>query len=337
MSLKKLMSILSMLAILKIIAVVNLNAVTYEKLPHYPHYRGFYYWLEMADYENLLMPNIPYEIMVGYIVADSIVRKAPGTRFLPDSIKKLNLQSDTVAYLCKYWYLLNEYDPLRFQAFMEQKHTDAKVAGHTVQSYMYSYMHEDPRMNYVYPAYILHISVNNTVHIDSADENRPKRWSKTITYCNVLDTLKGKVFPSLNNAVFYNGDLPDSVSNIINNTIPQNTDIVFYYMNQWQRWGFGSDPLIDEDGNPWVKPNKEYIVFLEIWGEDNLSNPDGSINRHYYSIAPFREYGSRSMYPIEDGFVIDKGNILGFGEKVPVDVFKQNIRNKIEEIKNYGD
>jgi hypothetical protein len=43
------------------------------------------------------------------------------------------------------------------------------------------------------------------------------------------------------------------------------------------------------------------------------------------------------MYPIEDGNVIDEKNALGFGTSVPVNVFKQNIRNTINEIKNYGE
>jgi len=42
------------------------------------------------------------------------------------------------------------------------------------------------------------------------------------------------------------------------------------------------------------------------------------------------------MYPVVDGYVLDKANALGFGTSVPVNEFKQKIRDKIFEIKNYG-
>ena len=66
-------------------------------------------------------------------------------------------------------------------------------------------------------------------------------------------------------------------------------------------------------------------------------DPVGSIHKEYYTLIPYPFTGSFSMYPIENGNVIDEENALGFGTLVPVDVFKENIRNKINEIKNYGD
>ena len=42
------------------------------------------------------------------------------------------------------------------------------------------------------------------------------------------------------------------------------------------------------------------------------------------------------MYPVEDGMVLDEKNALGFGTSVPVEEFKQNIRNRINEIIGFG-
>ena len=107
--------------------------------------------------------------------------------------------------------------------------------------------------------------------------------------------------------------------------------------NYWYRWKKQLDALVDEDGNTWVNPDREYIVFLCFMGID------ASAHKRYYSLVPSYRYNHLAdfshcnMYPIENGNVIDEGNILGFGEVVPVEVFKQHIRNKINEIKNYGE
>ncbi len=314
--------------------VVTLDAVTYEPLPNNSPYRGLFYYISMAEYQDLLIPTMPPEIMVGYSVADSIVRSAP--HFPEDVVKNLNLESDTMAYLFKFWTIMNDWHPPRFQSFLSKKHPDAKVAGHSVEGALYMRTYKDPRLDYVYPPYILHVYVNDVIQIDTSFAKGPyikiKGYplSLTTAYCKVLYNFKGKVLPSLQDAIIYNGELPDSGNSIIS-AIPPQTDLAFSYMDYWQRW----------DGGPyllgWIKPGKEYIVFLEVNGRSNLRNPDGSINKHYYSITPFRQNGSRSMYPIENGIVRDEGNILGFGEREPLNIFKQNIINKLEEIKNYGE
>jgi len=337
MKIKKFKSILWMLTIAMIVTA-NLNAVTYEKLPNNSRYRGFYYYLSMANYQDLLLPTMPLEIMVGYAVADSLVRVAP--KYPEDVLKKLDLQSDTVAHLYKHWCLMNDWNPLRFLSFLYRANPGAQLRGDFLESGLYMRMYKDPKLDYVYPSYILHIYVNDVLQIDTAyssERLRSKRGSKgtlydtvidvkseTVAFCKVLDTLKGKVFPSLNDAIFYNGELPDSGTCIIA-AIPPQTDIVFSYWNYWQRW-MGGPYLLG-----WIKPGKEYIVFLEVTGKT------GSANKFYYNIIPFRQLGSRGMYPIENGIVRDEGNILGFGERVPLNIFKQNIINKLEEIKNYGE
>ena len=324
--------------------VVTLDAVTYERLPNNSPHRGFYYYLSMAEYQDLLIPTMPPEIMVGYSVADSLVRSIPSFKSLPGLVGQLDLQSDTAAYLFKYWLILNDYDPLRFHSFFKRDLPDAKVTGGAVQGALYMQMYKDTKLNYLYPSYILHIYVNDVLRIDTANTSIRIRIrsmgtvcdtivnvkSETIVYCKVLDTLKGKQFPSLNDAIFYNGELPDSGSSIVAN-IPPQTDIVFSYKDSWQSWNSELYPL------DWIKPGNEYIVFLEINGRDNLKNLDGSINKHYYSIAPFSKYGFRGIYQIENGMVKDADNVLEFGKKNSVNIFKQNIINKLEEIKNYGE
>jgi len=346
LTLKKL-KVLSIALFAMIGTTVALDAIVYEPLPNRPYWRGFYYCLDMADYPNFLQSNMPLEVMIGYIVADSAARVAPYPRYVRDSIERLNLLSDTANYILKYWYLMNEYDPLRFQAFLKRKeynwrhNPNASFSGPgTFHSALRSRMVANPKSVYVTPHYILHIYVNNTVWIDTVDTR--DTWdgvkSRTIVFSEVLDTLKGGRFPSLENAIIWNGERQNSETGIvdISYALPQQTDIVFSYMNCWQRWRSGPDLYDKHTGENWIQPNREYIVFLEPLGIDAIGSwdPIGSPHKLYYSLIP---YAHRSMYPIIDGYVLDERNTLGFGTKVPVDEFKDNIRRSIEEIKKFGE
>jgi hypothetical protein len=44
-----------------------------------------------------------------------------------------------------------------------------------------------------------------------------------------------------------------------------------------------------------------------------------------------------NVYPIENGYVIDPVNELGFGESVEVNLFKNLLRQRINEIINFGE
>lgn len=335
----KVLKLLFTTFLLVFVVTITAKSVTYEQLPNRPYWRGFYYCLDMADYQQLLLSNMPYEVLQGYIVADSAVQVMPSITYLYNPIEELNLQSDTVSYIYKYWYYMNDYNPLRFYWFRNKKYPEAKNMVSNLYSDMRDKMYIDPRFTYVASDYILHIYVNNTVWIDTANTTSTATRSETVAYCKVLDTLKGIVFPSLDDAIFYNGDI-QGVNEIKNNSysIPQQTDIVFSYRDQWDRGG--ERELFDSNGDHWIKPNREYIVFLSFLGIDAIGEWDSvdSIHKEYYTLLPYPlQKGSHCMYPIENGNVIDEENELELGTLVPVDVFKQKIINKINDIKNYGE
>jgi len=128
--------------------------------------------------------------------------------------------------------------------------------------------------------------------------------------------------------------MPSSLTNI---TIPDNVNLIFdYSSNLWQIKEKGGAIPMDEDGvigalKDWIKPKREYIVEL---APNYKSFYDGQC---YYSLCPVGGSYGYGMYPIEDGYVLDEKNAMGFGTKVPVETFKQNIRDQINLIKNYGE
>lgn len=140
----------------------------------------------------------------------------------------------------------------------------------------------------------------------------------------------------MDNAIFYNGELDDTSNSIVGSSYsiaPPQTNIVFSYGTGWNAGDLR--PI----GRNWTKPNREYIVFLYFFGIDAVGSwaPVGSFHKVYYQLCPSPQKKSYGIYPIEDGNVIDEGNAMGLGTSVPVDVFKQHIRNVINQITNYGE
>jgi hypothetical protein len=71
-------------------------------------------------------------------------------------------------------------------------------------------------------------------------------------------------------------------------SISNQTDIVFIfsYIDQWTKDEL--NPLFDSNGDHWINPNREYIVFLEFLGIDAIGEwyPIGSIHKEYYILMP---------------------------------------------------
>jgi hypothetical protein len=251
------------IALTLLVTAAEIYAVTYEPLPNHPSYRGFDYYLNMADCPQLLSSNMPY--MQGYIVADSLVKIAPMQRAVDSMLLQMNLFPDTINYIYKYWYLMTEYAPLRFYAFMNKRYSNS----------------------------------NNNDQIGLAGSFGHRiGFVQMITYYNVLDTLKCGTFPSLDSTMFYNGPLHGNSTGIVGNTysVPNQTDIVFSYPEHWL-YTNGHECIIpcpvDSNGNElpreqWIKKNKEYIVFLGFLGDNAIGEwePPRSVHKEYYFICP---------------------------------------------------
>ena len=63
-----------------------------------------------------------------------------------------------------------------------------------------------PHFPYVWSDYILHIIVNDTIKIDTANTKMATITPSTIVYCTIIDTLKGRTFPKFDNAILYLGE-----------------------------------------------------------------------------------------------------------------------------------
>ena len=153
----------------------------------------------------------------------------------------------------------------------------------------------------------------------------------------ILDPIKGRQVPSCQ-ALSYKehksgAPRPQSVA-ISTSAGPADSGscLQFEYSPEWSRMegdDAGAAPLKDPSGGWWVKPNKEYIVFLYfpgIWADSS---------NHYFSAYPFGgDFGNQGgMYQVINGAVVDPKDDLGLGApNLPLSDWKARLRGKIQEI-----
>ena len=337
----------------------------YPLPPCFSKFRGLFYPATKFGYTPVLHSNMPLDILLGYIIADSI--SAHSRAMLPTNedernfIKNLSSGGDTLNYALKYMYRLADYNPMLFYHFTQGQ--VSKRSLDAIEREIIARVHNDCDKSFckkamlLHPHYILHVRVNETQllsykHFDGEDYYDVPRHYLVNAYCSVLDTIKGQVLPDISTCfVVSEKELENGtvimpiitpVSQIIGVNTPR-TNFAFDYNPQWTRanrqW---TKPMFDSEGNHWVMPEREYIVLLrprfycgEPFTAPSAGNP--STRTYYYSLMPVAGDLSGGMFPIKDGNVIDEGNDFGWGEVIPLDVFKTNLRGAIDSIKNYGD
>lgn len=155
----------------------------------------------------------------------------------------------------------------------------------------------------------------------------------------VIDTIKGRVFPSKYSPLFTGSNSTPLVEDFNNekkvNSVGLQNYFTIWYCNQWPIGQSGSRrELHDENDITFLKPGKEYIMFI-IPRITCFESPSNAI---YYLPAPFSfNSTSAGMYEIEDGNVLDPGNDFGLGTQIPINNFKIHLNEIINSIKNFGE
>jgi hypothetical protein len=181
-------------------------------------------------------------------------------------------------------------------------------------------------------SYILHVAIKDTIIVYKYDEasNRDaehgERPNVTIVSATVLDTLKGKVIPTVSS----NPNVMKQKNQNIDKFQLEGNELIFSFSNFLLL--HNSIPLNKDQGNAWLQPGREYILFLET---AMLCIDD---EYFYYTIFPRKNYtGLYGMYRIIDGNVYDETEDFDLGKYVPVHQFKEHINSMINKIKYYGE
>ncbi|MBS4000592.1 MAG: hypothetical protein KGZ71_08930 [Desulfobulbaceae bacterium] len=310
--------------------------------PCLPDYNSLTFNYQHLPYAPYLTDDMPEDVRVGYIMLDSVEKDFPDIRFFAHNVRQH--EYDTLRYIMKYLYKVVDYNPILFKltsnyisanTIIDQIHNTATA--HSPQPYLEKLLLES--------SIIAHVFVEDTLNfIENDSEN-----TSSIVTCSILDSIKGKVLPEAK-AINLN---PLTIENTTNNleNLPSSY-LQFSYRLEWGRVPENEviaydvvHTVVDEDGkviyppmmmdstgSGWVKKGKEYIVFLDLYSICD----DSSYS--YLTLTPrVRSSATCNVYPIENGFVIDPVNELGFGERVEVNLFKNLLKQRINEIVTYGD
>ncbi len=297
-----------------------------------PEYLGLSYSEQIITNNPPLSMYMPFDILIAYIALDSVSRHVEYNDFE----KFLNNQTsinDTLRYIMKYLYKVVDYNPLLF--YQSTNKQDNQIS-HPLSIVLDIYdkiekITDKPLLDryLLESSYIFHIRATDTIQIIDTSAV----WARTVHFvsANVIDTIKGKVFPNcyIQENVIEGSDKKKLMLS------DNPACIKFEYALEWERKGHGditglSEPLYDNDGNPWIKPEQEYIIFLRI-----VLICNDSLNT-FFTISPFGPKSSTyNIYPINDGIVYDPGNDFGFGINKTADEFKSLLRERINYIINY--
>lgn len=291
-------------------------------------YVGNYYEINKLQ-SNQFPPyslSMPFDVLIGYIGMDTITHY--GDYFATKNfINRQTFANDSMKRIIKHYYATRNFDPIKY--FITSNYND------TTHSASFAWLNRDldnqiltldnDSLGY-FPIltsdYILHIKVSDTIPLVVTNSSGAGKLIYNV-YFDVLDTLKGKVFPdcSSNSVVFDKKEKTGKIqtSNCLN----------FTYSPYWKRIEIGSQEksLYQDNGKPWIEIDKEYIVFLSIIRICN------SQDKYYYILRPVSpESAVFRMFPINNGNIYNPKNEFGIQNNSTVNSFKQNLINRINSI-----
>ncbi len=157
--------------------------------------------------------------------------------------------------------------------------------------------------------------------------------------CTLIDPIKGKRIPACPDLMRSKSKgartlgMTPAYPTFADTAVP-GACLQFEYSPEWARnpsndvLGRGNQ-LIDSLGGWWVKPGREYIVFLTFMGIGAEST------KGYFSVWPGSVLGiSGGMYPVVNGIVQDPGDDFGLGSNLTVADWKAGLRSRINSIIN---
>jgi len=275
---------------------------------------------------------MPYDVLIAYVALDTLSRNGN----LNDIREFLKRQSynDTIKYIYKYYYKVVDYDPIKF--FLSMKYYGVLVT--TPQTLIENEIIEtvkrvSPNVSLDYA--LLKSSIIAKIHVidtNSIIDTNAKYQGKYIQIVNslILDTIKGKVTPTCKTVEQIKID--SDYKNKYTKTLSVQADCLqFNYCLDWTRGGTYGPTLRDNLGNPWIKPNQDYIVFLSL-----VLECDDSTGVYYCLRPTWPESYTFRMYPINNGIVYDPKNEFGFGLSISSEEFIEKLKIRIEQIKNFG-
>lgn len=290
---------------------------------------------------------MPIEVKNAYLVVDSLA-KLLTTQTAITFIKNLQPDSDTMKYIMKYLYLLQEYDYVRFEQYLAEVNYNI-LGRYTLNLYDILYpitmkmnksndSQKYRRLSLIDCGIIVKGVV---VKIDSmkppiwyrshSDSGKYKHYNLTL---NILDSLKGTILPMT-----------------VHNTLKQKEELQsFSFPTFHVEFGQGALPQIydnwGEDNSPYrlvdftmLDQHKRMLRFrLGDTAIIFLNNVETMSNREYdYLRLCLKNFYGYPVFPVRNGMVRDVNRIWSNDEFTPYETWKNTFNNVKNSIKGFGE
>jgi len=279
-----------------------------------------------------LSTGMPYDVLLGYIGGDSIVRHA--SENLVRTTTKSLTYADTAKYAAKFIYEMTDYDPVTFFRWCYTQPTSGMYSSGGpgfVRGKLFD------RLNVIFPKnlnfvplltsdYIAHVKVTETV--TSTDTTASRARTAVLVTSYILDTIKGRRVPFCLNEQFKSkGNSEVQLQGAYGACINWDYRLEWQRLNHTGKTTHWDSTFVDSQGGQWVEKHQEYIVFLRFIS----LRRDSEYN--YATLIPVTGWGScGGMYPIVNGVVYDPYNDFGYGTNLTVAQFKAALRGNINAI-----
>ncbi|MGH2639966.1 MAG: hypothetical protein ACRDF4_11915 [Rhabdochlamydiaceae bacterium] len=307
-----------------------------------PNYGGALLYSELTDTSvPPLYSGQPTNVATAYLWLDDAMRLYPGYEI--DSFINAMTWSDTAKTIASALYQIQDDNPLSYYnwddagiyphpykgdpghaEFAFIKRAWSRLAGTTVGVLLNSEIIAD-------------VMVTDTFCKKDPAANIAR--DAVLVNATILDEIKGKWVPTCPNIyrAGKKGALPlsDTIipTPVLPDTAAAGTCLQFEYSPEWPLRPAAENPLDkglkDSTGGWWIKPGKEYIVFLYF-------NGVGYDNTHgYFTTFPVSFGYSGGMYPVVNGIVQDPHDDFRFGATgLSAAQWKAALRNKINALVN---
>ncbi|MFP4369330.1 MAG: hypothetical protein ACLFR2_07115 [Candidatus Kapaibacterium sp.] len=289
--------------------------------------------------------NMPLEVIFGYIALDSAIYYG-SYNLLDEFLERQTTFNDTLQQIMKHYYMMKDYDPILFKKNMDYFDYNFQMRPLDLEKRARKYLvrfSEKPYLDnaLLKSSLIAHVKVTDTISRLSMGD-----W-KGIATCEIIDLIKGQKFFGCKDLNIYE-DIPnkkDPSSNLLEYSAIDSGDCLqLHYSLSWPRvdgqnanyreldsaGNVITPTLRDENGEQWMKKDKEYIVFIQLVVLCSTENAE------YYAVwGGIDNSETCNMYPIEEGNVLDPGEEFELGETVDLDEFKHQLRSRINEILSY--
>jgi hypothetical protein len=319
-----------------LLVLINYNLIS-QQPPCMPDYYGLTYTYPVLQHIPQLTSDMPLDIMISYIVLDSVCKYGRLDQF--NEFIDRQTYNDTIKKMMNYLYRIKDFDPIKFIFSQYYKYNQISSEYYIHPSNVISTIIK--KVKSISPSpfldnillssdYIFHIRVIDTTRRITPSANIFKDLA--IVNFEIIDTIKGRNIPNCKNISL---NFQQNNADLINK--PSNCS-QFEYRLYWNRSKYPpsdivfdrtTNNLVDSLDQPWVKSNKEYIVFLQLH-----SLCYNNINEYYCVYPNVIPSETCTMYPIENGIVQDPGNEFEFSN-YNIQNFKNELRNRIQQIIHY--